>query len=165
MQTAKEWLCGVILPRQELIGYTNPTFKPAATKKEPGMNIKTILGSVLVLMCVCVASAQKGTHITKRVTFQHGTNSTRIKGSARWGATYIYLLRARAGQTLTVHVEGVPVLRIIPPGAKNFEPLPGADLVKEWSGTLPKTGDYRLDLGHTDDRYGNAPYTLEITIR
>ena len=81
MQTAKEWLCGVILPCQELIGYTNPTFKPAATKKEQGMNIKPILGSVLLLMCVCVASAQEG------------------------------------------------------------------------------------DLGHTDDRYGNAPYTLEITIR
>ena len=128
------------------------------------MHIRTILLSVMLLVCVCNTSAQKGTHFTKRVTFQRGANSTTIKGSARWGATYIYLLRARAGQTLSVRLEGVPVLRIIPPGAKHFEPLPGADLVKEWSGTLPKTGDYQLDLGHTDDRYASAPYTLEISI-
>ena len=111
-----------------------------------------------------IAIAQKGTHIIKRVSFRAGKNSTVIKGSARWGASYIYLLRARAGQTLTVRLLGVPVLRIIPPDARNFEALPGADLVREWSGTLPKTEDYRLDLGHTDDRYGSAPYTLEIKV-
>ncbi|HEY6120450.1 MAG TPA: hypothetical protein VIV66_10845 [Pyrinomonadaceae bacterium] len=126
---------------------------------------KTIL---LAFLTTCVsdqALAQKGTHIFKRVTFRSGTNSTVIKGSARWGASYIYLLRARAGQTLSVRLQGVPVLRIIPPGAKHFEPLPGADLVKEWSGTLPRTGDYQLDLGHTDDRYGSAPFTLEIKVQ
>lgn len=122
---------------------------------------------LLAFLEICVfdqAHAQKGTHIFRRVTFRPGTNSVVIKGSARWGASYIYLLRARAGQTLTVHLKGVPELRIIPPGAKHFEPLPGADLVKEWSGTLPRTGDYQLDLGHTDDRYSSAPYTLEIKI-
>ncbi len=108
--------------------------------------------------------AQKGTHVTKRVSFQPGSNATVIKGKANWGTSYIYLLRARAGQTLTARVEGVPVLTIIPPGTRNYEPLPGADVVKEWTGKLPKSGDYRINLGHTDDRYSDVPYKLEIKV-
>src|SRR6266403_1424089 len=112
--------------------------------------LKAFLLFLLVVSFSETAIGQKGTHIIKRVSFRSGKNSIVIKGSARWGASYIYLLRARAGQILTVRLQGVPVLRIIPPDARNFEALPGADLVREWSGTLPKTGDYRLDLGHTD---------------
>jgi antitoxin (DNA-binding transcriptional repressor) of toxin-antitoxin stability system len=108
--------------------------------------------------------AQRGTHVTKRVSFQPGHNSTVITGRARWGTRYIYLLRARAGQTLSVQLEGVPVMRIIPPDAKNYEALKGADIVRDWSGALPKTGDYQIDVGHTDDQYGTAPFKLEIKI-
>ncbi len=64
--------------------------------------------------------AQKGTHVTRRITFQKGSNSTVIRSKARWGTSYIYLLKARAGQVLTVHLEGVPVIRIVPPGARNY---------------------------------------------
>lgn len=126
------------------------------------------LPCLLLLLALTVsvppAVAQKGTHVTRRVNFQPGSSSTVIKGKARWGTSYIYLLRARAGQTLTVRLEGVPVMRIIPPGAKNYEALEGADVVKEWSGKLPTTGDYRIDIGHTNDKYGTAPYELEIRI-
>jgi len=108
--------------------------------------------------------AQKGTRVVRRLTFAKGSNSTTIKGRARWGTSYIFLLRARAGQQLTLHLDGVPVARIIPPGARNYEALEGADLVKDWTGKLPKTGDYQIDVGHTDDRYGDAPYKLEIKV-
>jgi hypothetical protein len=58
----------------------------------------------------------------------------------------------------------VPVVRIIPPGARNYEALEGADLVKDWSREVPANGDYQIDLGHTDDKYTDAPYKLEITV-
>lgn len=108
--------------------------------------------------------AQKGTHVTRRITFQKGSNSTVIRSKARWGTSYIYLLKARAGQVLTVHLEGVPVIRIVPPGARNYESLEGADNVHDWSGTLPRNGNYQLNVGHTNDAYTNAPYTLEIKV-
>ena len=126
----------------------------------------SLLSSLLLTITsgLAVAHAQRGTHYTRRVSFKSGSNSTVISGRARWGASYIYLLRARAGQLLTVHLEGVPVMRIIPPETKDHEALDGADIVRDWSGRLPTTGDYRIDVGHTNDEYGIAPYKLEIKI-
>jgi len=133
-------------------------------RHKPLILIKCIL-SLLISVCLFnVVSAQKGTHVVKRVTFQRGSNSTVIKGKARWGASYIYLLRARAGQALTVHLEGVPVARIVPPGTENYEALAGADNVNDWSEKLPKTGEYQINVGHANDAYAAAPYTLEIKI-
>ena len=126
-------------------------------------------GALLPLLIIALFAggvpAQKGTHITRRVKFARGQNSTTIKGSATWGTSYIYLLHARAGQTLTVSVEGVPVFRIVPPGARNYEALEGADNVKEWSGRLPRTGTYQINVGHADDAYADAPYELKISVQ
>lgn len=134
------------------------------SRHKPLVIIKCILSLLLSVGMSHVVFAQKGTHVMKRVTFQRGRNSTVIKGQAHWGASYIYLLRARAGQTLTVHLEGVPVARIVPPGAENYEALAGADNVNDWSGKLPKTGQYQINVGHANDAYAAAPYTLEIKI-
>jgi antitoxin (DNA-binding transcriptional repressor) of toxin-antitoxin stability system len=132
------------------------------------------LTSIHMMRCISVffltvllshsVSAQKGTYVTKRITFQKGGNSIVIQGKARWGTSYIYLLRARAGQTLTVHLEGIPVVRIVPPGARHDEALEGADNVNDWSGKLPKTGDYQLNVGHANDAYADAQYTLKIKV-
>lgn len=119
---------------------------------------------LLLLLLFQPISAQKGTHITRRVTFPRGANSTVVKGKARWGASYIYLLRARAGQRMSIHLEGVAVARVVPPGARNYEALEGADNVKEWAGELAKTGVYQINVGHTDDTYAEAPYSLEIKV-
>ena len=110
------------------------------------------------------AFVQKGTHVTTRIIFRKGASSTVIRGKARWGASYIYLLKAKAGQILTVHLKGEPVVRIVPPGAHNYETLEGADNVHDWSGRLPLTGDYQLNVGHTNDAYTLAPYTLEVKV-
>ena len=125
---------------------------------------KSVVALSMMVLLLQTVSGQRGTHVTKRVSFRTGTNSTVIKGTAQWGTRYVYLLRARAGQTLTVRLEGVPVMRILPPGTRNYEALPGADIVKDWSGKLPKSGDYTIDVGHTDDRYSGAPYTLQIKV-
>ena len=122
----------------------------------------------LLIIALCAAgtpAVQKGTHITRRVKFARGQNSTVIKGQATWGASYIYLLHARAGQTLTVSIAGVPVFRVVPPGARNYEALEGADNVKEWSGRLPRTGTYQINVGHADDAYADAPYELKISVQ
>ncbi len=128
------------------------------------LQIKFALPFLLALVLPHSLLAQKGKHITRRVSFAKGNNSSTIKGKARWGASYIYLLRARAGQTLSVSLEGVPMFRIVAPGAQNYEALEGADNVKDWRGELPKTGDYMINVGHADDAYTDAPYRLEIKV-
>ena len=126
---------------------------------------RALLPLLIIALCAVVVPAQKGTHITRRVKFARGQSSTTIKGRANWGASYIYLLQARAGQTLTVNIEGVPVFRIVPPGARNYEALAGADNVKEWSGRLPRTGTYQINVGHANDAYSEAPYELKISVQ
>jgi hypothetical protein len=50
------------------------------------------------------------------------------------------------------------VFDVIPPGSDR----PLATEVKDWTGELPATGDYRIVVGGTR---GNATYKLEVTIR
>ena len=54
-----------------------------------------------------------------------------------------YLLKARGGQTMTVHLAAR--------GGVGFEILaPNGDLIseftKDWSGDLPRSGDYRINV-------------------
>lgn len=135
------------------------------------MNLKRaislrLFATVALMLCLSfVAAAQKGTTVTRRVQFPRGRTTAVLKGKANWGANYVYRLRAQAGQTMIVHVAGVPTFRIIPPRSRNYDALPGADNVHDWTGELPRTGDYQIILGHANDNYTLAPYTLEVTVR
>jgi hypothetical protein len=126
---------------------------------------RIFVATTLILLTVSMAFAQKGTTINRRVQFPPGRTTAVLKGKANWGANYVYRLRARAGQTMIVHVTGVPTFRIIAPGSRNYEALAGADNVQDWTGELPRTGDYQIIVGHANDNYTLAPYTLEVTVR
>ncbi len=128
-------------------------------------SLRVVAATLLILLTVAVAAAQKGTTINRRVQFPRGRTTAVLKGKANWGANYIYRLRARAGQTMIVHVTGVTTFRIIAPGSRNYEALDGADNVQDWTGELPRTGDYQIIVGHANDNYTLAPYTLEVTVR
>jgi hypothetical protein len=127
--------------------------------------LRVLAATVLILAAVSVAAAQKGTTINRRVQFPRGRTTAVLKGKANWGASYVYRLRAQAGQTMIVHVTGIVSFRIIPPGSRNYDALPGADNVQDWTGELPRTGDYQIVVGHANDNYTLAPYTLEVTVR
>ena len=128
-------------------------------------SLRALAATALILLTVAVAAAQKGTTINRRVQFPRGRTTAVLKGKANWGASYIYRLRARAGQTMIVHIAGVPTFRIIAPGSRNYEALGGADNVQDWTGELPRTGNYQIIVGHANDNYTLAPYTLEVTVR
>lgn len=42
--------------------------------------------------------------------------------------------------------------------------IEGAQNVKDWSGPLPKTGDYEI-IVFPEDEQTNTTFTLEITVR
>lgn len=128
-------------------------------------SLRALAATALILLTITVAAAQKGTTINRRVQFPRGRTTAVLKGKANWGANYIYRLRARAGQTMIVHINGVTTFRIVPPGSRNYEALAGADNVQDWTGELPRTGDYQIIVGHANDNYTLAPYTLEVTVR
>jgi hypothetical protein len=86
-----------------------------------------------------------------------------IKDAVVRGTRDRYILGARAGQTLIVHItslENNAVFDIYARGGKRV--LDGAQETTDWTGELPRSGDYVIEVGGTR---GNATYTLEVTIR
>jgi len=109
------------------------------------------------------AAAQcRGTdrNIIKQVRFGRGRTTAVIKDSVRLCTAHEYYLRASGGQTMSVNLATGKrtSFSIYAPTGDIIE---GADGVKDWSGSLPETGQYIIHVG-TD---ATAAYTLEVTIR
>ena len=97
--------------------------------------------------------------IPKTIRFPRGRTTTVIKDTVRLCTSHEYTLRARAGQTMSVHLatgRRTSFTVQSPSGT-----IDDADGVKDWSGELPESGDYLIIVG-TD---ATAAYTLEVTIR
>jgi hypothetical protein len=124
-------------------------------------SVRALLLATLLLITVMDAAAQRDR--TRRVRFARGRTSTVIKDAVVRGTRDRYLLGARAGQTLIVHITSVEdnaVFDVYAPGGKRV--LAGARDTTDWTGELPRSGDYLIEVGGTR---GNATYTLEVTIR
>lgn len=136
--------------------------------RHPRKHAATRLFLVLAFMVALVpsTSAQKGTVVTRRVQFSRGRTSTVLKGKADWGTAYTYLLHARAGQSMTVEITGIPGVAIRTPDPNHeFDIEEGSGGVKRWSGDLPATGTYKLIVSHTTDGVKATPYTLKISVQ
>ncbi len=98
--------------------------------------------------------------VPKQIRFARGRTTAVIKDTVRLCTSHEYRLRARAGQTMTLHLatgSRTSFTLYTPTG----DTPDGADGTKDWSGELPETGEYTLNVG-TD---ATAAYTLEVTIR
>lgn len=119
--------------------------------------------AVFIFSMLLTAVAQKGT--TKRVRFPKGRTTAVLKGAVVRATQDQYILGARRGQTMTVHITSLEknaVFAILGPNGYALDGAEeGAD-VMDWSGELPSSGDYSIWVSPTR---GNATYTLEVTIR
>lgn len=126
-----------------------------------GREIRALVIVALLLLNVGLAPAQSDR--TRRIRFERGHTTKTIEDAVVRGTRDRYLLRARRGQTLTVHItslEDNAVFDVYRAGSR--QTLDGAQETTDWSGELPRTADYVIDVGGTR---GNATYTLEVTIR
>ena len=102
---------------------------------------------------------------TYRVRFARGRTTAVLKGAVVRATQDRYILGARAGQTMIVHVtsrEKNAVFTILnPTGTALAGTDEGLDAM-DWTGELPLSGDYSIWVSPTR---GNATYTLEVTIR
>lgn len=136
-----------------------------ATIKKGGL-IACILLSISVDL-----SAQGGGTLTapagktQRVRFARGRTTAILKGAVVRGTQDRYILGARAGQTMIVHVssrEKNAVFTILGPDATALEGTDEGLDATDWTGELPLSGDYSIWVSPTR---GNATYTLEVAIR
>jgi hypothetical protein len=125
--------------------------------------ICAIVAAILLFLPLDAALAQKGKSIVRRVNFPRGRTTTILRGTVRRGVSHDYLLRARAGQTMTVHLTSDSAqmsLTILQPGGETwmFD-------TRDWSGELPLTGTYRINVLPDTTTERPTRYALEITIR
>jgi hypothetical protein len=135
--------------------------KTIMTHIQKRRSARAFLLAALLLVTALGATAQSNR--TCRVRFARGRTTTVIKDAVVRGTRDRYILGARAGQTLIVHItslENNAVFDVYAPGGKRL--LDGAQETTDWTGELPRSGDYVIEVGGTR---GNASYTLEVTIR
>lgn len=120
-----------------------------------------IVSAMLVLVSAVIAQTGK----TKRVRFPRGRTTAVLQGAVVRGTNDRYILGARRGQTMIVHVssrEKNAVFTILGPDATALQGTDDGLDATDWTGELPLSGDYSIWVSPTR---GNATYTLEVTIR
>jgi hypothetical protein len=121
--------------------------------------------SILTILALLTSTvpAQKGTSVVKRIKFAPGRTTAVLRGSVHRGVSHDYFLKARAGQTMTVHLvaRGGVSFDLFSPGRTDLL----AEYAKDWSGELPQSGDYRINVLPDTTTERNISYTLEVTVR
>jgi len=125
----------------------------------------------VVLLALLLALSANVWAKTIRVKFPPGRTTVVLKGRTTGGPSesggmdpITYRLRARKGQTLTLHLTSAKKNAIFGVWAPGMNPLDVGQNPTDWSGALPKTGDYEISVW-PEDEATNTTFTLEVTIR
>ncbi len=128
-----------------------------------------ICGSfLLVLSAGGAAVAQRGGKAEpNRIAFKRGATSTTINGVVRGDEEAEYVLAAKKGQRLIISLTSVPVKSSVFQllGEDNDTLGLEHDANFDYSGVLPKTGDYFITVSRPTQSKGTSRYKLTITIR
>ena len=130
-----------------------------------------IHGCFLLLLLIIAGStafAQRGGKAEpNRIEFKRGTHSTTLSGEVRGDEEAEYTLAARQGQKLTIKLISVPakssVFQIL--GPDNDTLGLEFDANYSYSGVLPTTGDYFINVKRPTTAKGRSRYRLVVTIR
>ncbi|MBS1796698.1 MAG: hypothetical protein JSS81_22900 [Acidobacteria bacterium] len=131
-----------------------------------------VSGAVLLLALALAASAQTA----RRVTFQKGRTATVVNGLLpRAAGDYdAYIVRARRGQTLSFRlITDEPDAYVFVFESELLGPdedmlTPEGERLREWSGALPVTSKYSVQVYGPDGSSRKArsiKYALEISIK
>lgn len=120
--------------------------------------------SLLLLLCLVVAPLVNADESVQRVRFERGRTTAVIKSSVVRSNDIRYLLGAKRGQYMTVHISGSDSVAFQVYSASG-EDVTHSDsgFTKDWEGPLPESGDTQI-LVFTD-QYKAQPFTLEVGIR
>ncbi len=123
---------------------------------------------LLVLSTGGAALAQRGGKAEpNRIEFKRGSTSTVVNGTVRGDEEAEYVLAAKKGQRLIIKLTSVPVKSSVFQllGEDNDTLGLEYDANYNYSGTLPKTGDYFINVKRPTEAKGTSRYRLTVTIR
>jgi hypothetical protein len=102
-----------------------------------------------------------------RIEFKRGANSTTISDTISGTVQAEYVLAAKKGQRLTIHLTSVPKKSSV----FDLKAPENADLGLEYdanydfSGVLPVTGDYLIIVVRPTSSPGKSTYRMVITVK
>ena len=108
------------------------------------------------------AGEARGTFSEQRVHFARGAHGATLRGQVSRDEAILYIVGAKAGQSMTVKLDGDAKTSFDLSGPKDSSGQAMASGETEWAGKLPDDGDYKIFV-FTEDRV-KAPFTLEITV-
>ena len=125
------------------------------------LSVTLAIVPLLILTTISVA-AQRGTSIVSRISFPRARTTAVVSGTVQRGMSHDYLLKARRAQSMTVHLaaRGSVAFDILTPSGEVL-----AQYSKDWSGELPQSGDYRINVLPDTSTSRSISYTLEVTVR
>ncbi|MEG4839242.1 SH3 domain-containing protein [Microcoleus sp. B9-D4] len=101
-------------------------------------------------------------NVTQQINFRPGGDEAIVKGRIIGGGTHSYRIRARKGQTMTVRSRKDVFPQIITPRGKLLAGDPYQGNETEWTGKVPVTGNYTLQL---DSNFRGYEYEFSVKLR
>ncbi|HQR10906.1 MAG TPA: hypothetical protein PLW68_06200 [Casimicrobiaceae bacterium] len=134
-----------------------------------------------ILACAAVAASAWVTNVfaasgapqprKENVTFAKGASSATIKGAMKGDADVDYVVRAAAGQTLAVRLDGSNSqneFNVLPPGSKDVAMyVSGDNGERDYAAVLPADGDYTIRVymnRAAARRHEASKYTLAVGV-
>lgn len=128
-----------------------------------------LAGATLLLMMASSPTMAQGGGKAEpnRIEFKRGANSTTIGGTVRGEEQAEYVLGAKKGQRLVIKLTSAPakssVFQLLGPDNDTL----GLEFDANWdySGKLPKTGDYFITVARPTASKGTSRYKLTVSVR
>lgn len=100
------------------------------------------------------------------VSFPRGASSTTVSGAIVGSQVRDYIVRASAGQTMTVRLTGKPYFNVLEPGSSDVAIYNGSMNGSSYSGVLSRSGPYKIRVYQMGAAKGGArsPFTLSISV-
>jgi hypothetical protein len=108
------------------------------------------------------AGETRSTFSEQRVHFAPGAHGATLQGQVTQNEAMFYIVRAKAGQSMTVKLDGDAKTAFDLSGPKDSSGQAMASSETEWAGKLPDNGDYKIFV-FAEDRV-KATFTLKITV-
>jgi hypothetical protein len=129
--------------------------------------LERLLVGLTVVVCLLAGTARAATpqrsSSEQRIRFARGTHSETLRGRVSRDTAMLYIVGAKAGQSMTVTLDGDAKTRFDLSGPKDTSGQAMASGETAWSGTLPDDGDYKIFV-FTED-HATAPFTLTVSVK
>jgi hypothetical protein len=129
-----------------------------------------------LLVCLLAGALLTGTVMStaeaasKQIAFAKGKTGTSISGKIKGNEDMDYVLRASAGQTMTVDFKaskGAAYFNVLPPNSTGEAIFVGSSEGNHFKAALPSDGDYTIRvylMGGAKDSDKPVTYTLKVSI-